>query len=241
MCAESPFTLVYACVVYAWVGGCLHGVANKRGEKKRRHLLSRLSAREVAGKLSGPANDIPFLQQLDAVLQLLKLFSHIPTSRKTSTGASYTPRSQPQDLFFTRVSPSSPSSSLFPFLALSLLRSPSFGPQVAPPTQISRGQSYLPVTDCDEVWEMYTWKGPVCYVGLYHMAWELMWPPAMQEVAVLCRLYYLWDDPRGRQLDQRGVPRVFTTGRTYVVRPPDGADCFLRRQTPGRIAYVAAN
>ncbi|CAK9214773.1 unnamed protein product [Sphagnum troendelagicum] len=59
----------------------------------------------------------------------------------------------------------------------------------------------------------------------------------MQEVAVLCRLSYLMDDPRGRQLDQRGVPRVFTAGRTYVVRPPDGADCFLRRQTLGRIAY----
>ncbi len=144
------------------------GWREKEGEKKR-HLLSRLSAREVAGKLSGPANDIPFLQQLDAVLQLLKLFSHIPTSRKTSTGASYTPRSQPQDLFFARVSPFFSLLIPSPLSPFSLLRSPSFGPQVAPPTQISRGQSYLPVTDCDEVWEMYTWKVPVCYVGLYHI------------------------------------------------------------------------
>jgi hypothetical protein len=45
----------------------------------------------------------------------------------------------------------------FPFLALSpFALPPSFGPQVARPTQISRGQSYLPVTDGDEVWEMYT-------------------------------------------------------------------------------------
>ncbi len=99
------------------------GWRTKEGGKKR-HLLSRLSAREVAGKLSGPANDIPFLQQLDAVLQLLKLFSHIPTSRKTSTGASYTPRSPATRsllcesfCFFSLLIPS-------PFSPFPLLRSP---------------------------------------------------------------------------------------------------------------------
>lgn len=112
---QSPplFWSMHAWSMHGWEGAYM-GWRTKEGKKKR-HLLSRLSAREVAGKLSGPANDIPFLQQLDAVLQLLKLFSHIPTSRKTSTGASHTPRSQPQDLFFARVSPSSPSSSLSPF------------------------------------------------------------------------------------------------------------------------------
>lgn len=112
---QSPplFWSMHAWSMHGWEGAYMRW-RTKEGKKKR-HLLSRLSAREVAGKLSGPANDIPFLQQLDAVLQLLKLFSHIPTSRKTSTGASYTPRSQPQDLFVARVSPSSPSSSLSPF------------------------------------------------------------------------------------------------------------------------------
>lgn len=169
MCAESPFILVYACVVYAWVGGCLHGVANKRGEKKKAltiEIVSKRGSRKVIGACQRHPLS-PAARCCSPASQALFSHTHVPENIHRSF--LYTTEPATRSLlcegfsFFSLLIP-------FPFLALSLLRSPSFGPQVAPPTQISRGQSYLPVTDCDEVWEMYTWKGPVCYVGLYHMA-----------------------------------------------------------------------
>ncbi len=145
------------------------GGEQKRGKKKKAltiEIVSKRGSRKVIGACQRHPLS-PAARCCSPASQALFSHTHVPENIHRSF--SYTTEPATRSLlcegfsFFSLLIP-------FPFLALSLLRSPSFGPQVAPSTQISRGQTYLPVTDCDEVWETYTWKGPVCYVRLYHVA-----------------------------------------------------------------------
>lgn len=75
---EYPVVYLYSLCMRASVGGLLTwvGICARR----RRSLLSRLSAREVAGKLSGPAHDIPLLQRKYSLrlYQVVKLVAFLP-------------------------------------------------------------------------------------------------------------------------------------------------------------------
>ncbi len=75
---EYPVVCLYSLCMRASVGGLLTWVG--LCARTRRSLLSRLSAREVAGKLSGPAHDIPLLQRKYSLglYHVVKLVAFLP-------------------------------------------------------------------------------------------------------------------------------------------------------------------
>ncbi len=75
---EYPVECLYSLCMRASVGGLLTWVG--LCARRRRSLLSRLSAREVAGKLSGPAHDIPLLQRKYSLglYHVVKLVAFLP-------------------------------------------------------------------------------------------------------------------------------------------------------------------